>query len=193
MLDCTVKKFRAAWLGWTIGEPIFASEVTGLDRRCIFDFVDRPRFEARRYPECLTVAMIDVNRFKLINDELGYDVGDFVLGKLGELVTALLRRTADRVYAWGGDELVFILGTDLAGAMEQISRLEVEFYRRVWLSDSFLGDVAGLGGGRLKYNSVFNHVSLACGFAAWERGQPFSGAKALAEACMKLDKKRQKS
>ena len=77
----------------------------------------------RRYNAPLTVLMIDVDHFKLVNDTYGHLAGDCVLTELA----LLLQRTArsvDTVARYGGEE--FVIGmpeTGLAGAMAFADRL----------------------------------------------------------------------
>jgi diguanylate cyclase (GGDEF)-like protein len=62
---------------------------------------------ADRFSEPLSVAMLDVDRFKLVNDRYGHAVGDRVLRRLGEHLRRDFRGT-DVVGRWGGEE--FIIG-----------------------------------------------------------------------------------
>lgn len=56
----------------------------------------------------LTVAFLDVDHFKQINDTFGHDAGDKVLCALVEHVRASLRRS-DVLIRWGGEEFVLVL------------------------------------------------------------------------------------
>ena len=51
------------------------------------------------------VAIIDINHFKQVNDQLGHDEGDRVLAAFADRLSAQLRRV-DRVARWGGEEFV---------------------------------------------------------------------------------------
>jgi diguanylate cyclase (GGDEF)-like protein len=62
---------------------------------------------ADRFCEPLSVAMLDVDRFKLVNDRHGHPVGDSVLRRLGEHLRRDFRGN-DVVGRWGGEE--FIVG-----------------------------------------------------------------------------------
>jgi diguanylate cyclase (GGDEF)-like protein len=80
--------------------------LTGLNNRRMFDvhlplLVERCR--AKRLP--LTLLMIDVDDFKLLNDTLGHAAGDEFLRSLGQIVRSTLRAT-DLAYRYGGDEFV---------------------------------------------------------------------------------------
>ncbi|MEG8103068.1 diguanylate cyclase [Xanthomonas hortorum] len=56
----------------------------------------------------LAVVLIDLDHFKLVNDEHGHLVGDAVLAKVGARLTACLR-DSDRVGRYGGEELLLLL------------------------------------------------------------------------------------
>lgn len=56
----------------------------------------------------LAVVLIDLDHFKLVNDEHGHLVGDAVLAKVGARLTACLR-DSDKVGRYGGEELLLLL------------------------------------------------------------------------------------
>jgi diguanylate cyclase (GGDEF)-like protein len=62
---------------------------------------------AERFSEPLSVAMLDVDHFKLVNDRHGHPAGDSVLRRLGEHLRRDFRGT-DVIGRWGGEE--FIVG-----------------------------------------------------------------------------------
>ena len=62
---------------------------------------------ANRYHHALSLAIYDIDNFKLINDKFGHKVGDRILCHLSELVAANIR-DVDLVARWGGDEFVII-------------------------------------------------------------------------------------
>ena len=62
---------------------------------------------ADRFSEPLAVAMLDIDRFKLVNDRHGHAVGDSVLRRLGEYLRRDFRGN-DVIGRWGGEE--FIVG-----------------------------------------------------------------------------------
>jgi diguanylate cyclase (GGDEF)-like protein len=63
---------------------------------------------ARRYQRQFAVLFIDLDRFKIINDSLGHEVGDLLLAETAERLRRSLRST-DVVARLGGDEFVVIL------------------------------------------------------------------------------------
>jgi two-component system cell cycle response regulator len=78
---------------------------------------------AERHREPLACAMIDLDHFKRINDELGHDVGDAVLREAARRVRGAVREI-DVVARYGGDELLLILPTTpFSGALTVASRV----------------------------------------------------------------------
>jgi diguanylate cyclase (GGDEF)-like protein len=90
--------------------------MTGLpNRRDMMESLEeeKVRFERNRRP--FTVVLVDLDRFKVINDTYGQGSGDYLLKSCASLLRASLRRQ-DRVGRWGGDEFLLLLpGTDQAG------------------------------------------------------------------------------
>mgnify|MGYP001102270418 CR=1 FL=1 len=84
-------------------------ELTGLGNRR--HFVDRAREAvavARRYGQWCTLAVIDIDLFKRVNDQLGHQAGDQALIGLAAVLKANLRAT-DLAARFGGDEFVMLL------------------------------------------------------------------------------------
>ena len=103
-------------------------DLTGLcNRRC---FVDRAAYEieqAARYKRPLSLAQIDVDHFKRINDTYGHAAGDDSLRFLATSLSALLRAT-DTVARSGGDEFVLMLpGTTAEAAYSVAEKARVFF------------------------------------------------------------------
>src|SRR5579864_3172981 len=98
--------------------------LTGLFNRGYVD--DRFAVElsrARRYRTPLTIAVVDADRFKLLNDTHGHPAGDQVLRKIGALLHDTFRQS-DTSGRYGGEEFVVILPeTDLEGAQAKIESL----------------------------------------------------------------------
>ncbi|HMI89831.1 MAG TPA: GGDEF domain-containing protein, partial [Polyangiales bacterium] len=84
-------------------------ELTGLyNRRYVMARMDDELARRKRKLEPLTVAMVDLDGFKRVNDEEGHEAGDAVLKAVA---LALLRATrrADVVARYGGDEFLVLL------------------------------------------------------------------------------------
>lgn len=71
----------------------------------------------------LSVAIIDVDNFKYINDTFGHFYGDFVLKRAAHLISTSIKNT-DMASRYGGDEFVIIFkDTDIEGAVNACNRL----------------------------------------------------------------------
>ena len=83
--------------------------LTGLANRALFeDRLDRAIARAKRSRTPLALIFLDLDRFKLINDTLGHDVGDGLLSAVGERLLDCVRES-DTVARLGGDEFTVVL------------------------------------------------------------------------------------
>ena len=69
---------------------------------------------ASRSSSPLTLAFIDLDKFKSVNDSFGHDAGDKVLTKAAEMIRSQLR-TGDMLARWGGEEFVLIMPNTTLG------------------------------------------------------------------------------
>jgi diguanylate cyclase len=82
--------------------------LTGLaNRRAAQEVLGREVARAARYDRDLAVLMIDIDRFKVLNDGHGHPVGDRVLVALAERLRAHVR-ASDLIARWGGEEIVVV-------------------------------------------------------------------------------------
>ena len=97
--------------------------LTGLPNRRTFEAELKRRAAVwKRRGLGFTVAMVDLDHFKLVNDRFGHPEGDAVLRRTGEAIRESLRHD-DRVFRFGGEEFVLILETtDPAGVEELLER-----------------------------------------------------------------------
>ena len=63
---------------------------------------------AKRYDQIYSVLLLDIDHFKLYNDHYGHQLGDDALRKVAALLKANIR-AADRIYRYGGEELLVVL------------------------------------------------------------------------------------
>lgn len=98
--------------------------LTGLYNRHHFnDIIRRELASARRFGTSISVLLVDIDRFKEINDKMGHAVGDDVLRFVANYLTACVRET-DYVFRWGGDEFLIVLPkTDTAAATAKAEEL----------------------------------------------------------------------
>jgi diguanylate cyclase (GGDEF)-like protein/PAS domain S-box-containing protein len=83
--------------------------LTGLPNRRNFDVTLRQDIaRSQRYGGPLSVAMCDIDLFKIVNDTFGHQVGDVVLKSLADLLRNSLRQS-DYIARWGGEEFTLLL------------------------------------------------------------------------------------
>ena len=94
-------------------EELFASArrdaLTGLANRRVFDEQIKIKIDsARRSGRPLTMASMDLDRFKQINDNLGHQRGDQVLQQVAQVMADAIRST-DLLVRMGGDEFLLVM------------------------------------------------------------------------------------
>jgi diguanylate cyclase (GGDEF)-like protein len=133
--DRAFMELLAAWFGQILLEERQRAE---LERLAMTDTLTRltnrraaeARFHeefarARRANESFSVAVCDLDRFKLINDHYGHDVGDQVLLHIAEVLKGSLRE-GDWVARWGGEEfIIFLHHADSSPAFAAMERLRL--------------------------------------------------------------------
>lgn len=91
-----------------LSELALVDNLTNLSNRHYFDHdLEFLIATTNRYKSKLTLLMIDLDRFKLVNDTFGHIVGDNVLKQTAFILKNSVRAT-DRVYRWGGEEFIVI-------------------------------------------------------------------------------------
>jgi two-component system cell cycle response regulator len=98
--------------------------LTGLpNRRALEEELPRALARALRAGEPLSVVVLDVDRFKEVNDRHGHAAGDAVLAAVAGRAAAALRGS-DVIARFGGEEFAVVLpGADLARAAEAAERI----------------------------------------------------------------------
>jgi diguanylate cyclase (GGDEF)-like protein len=93
------------------------------NRRYLDETLPRELHRSQRAKEPVSVAMIDVDHFKLLNDTYGHEAGDQVLETLGRLLREHLR-FSDIACRFGGEEFIIVMpGTHAAQAQGRLEQL----------------------------------------------------------------------
>jgi len=98
--------------------------LTGVRNRLEFgDLLARERLRAARYERPLSLAVLDLDHFKRVNDTLGHGTGDELLRVAAHEIERAVRST-DSVFRYGGEEFAILLPeTDGASALAVIDRV----------------------------------------------------------------------
>jgi diguanylate cyclase (GGDEF)-like protein len=99
-------------------------DLTGLaNRRAAIDRM-RDELAVRGRPEpVMSLALMDIDQFKLINDKHGHAAGDAVLRRFGECALSEVR-LGDMLARWGGEEFLLVMpSTAASDAMETMQRV----------------------------------------------------------------------
>jgi diguanylate cyclase (GGDEF)-like protein len=96
------------------------------NKRYLLEFLDRELSRSSRYLRPLSVVMLDIDRFKAINDDLGHLGGDFTLRELAGRIKGSIRK--EELFArYGGEEFAVVLPeTHTSGALTLAERLVAE-------------------------------------------------------------------
>jgi len=94
-----------------------------LNRRALQEIINREYAYAKRTAKPFSMILFDLDRFKMLNDNYGHDIGDTILLGISEIAKKTLR-TSDWLSRWGGEEFLAILpDTDENGALTIAERL----------------------------------------------------------------------
>jgi diguanylate cyclase (GGDEF)-like protein len=98
--------------------------LTGLyNHKCFQDRITEEMERMDRYPENISVLLMDIDHFKCFNDTYGHPVGDKVLKTVADIFASSLRKV-DFAARYGGEEFVAILvNTDKKGAQKMGERI----------------------------------------------------------------------
>lgn len=121
--------------------------LTGLMNRRSFDRELRQRLRELPAGESLALLMIDLDRFKRINDSFGHQAGDEVLRRVATIISGQAREGIDVVARYGGEELAVIApGASFDYALEVAHRIRrrIEQARTV-VEDELISVTASIG------------------------------------------------
>lgn len=140
-------------------------ELTGLlNRRSMLRVLSEEMDRARRGELPLSIALLDIDHFKSVNDRLGHLVGDRALRGFASAVESR-RRATDRFGRYGGEEFLMVLpDTDPEEGMRALDRLREGLAAHDWAAVS-----PGLS------------VRFSAGLATWTPGEPIESLLSRAD------------
>ena len=132
-------------------QQVRLDHLTGLGNRAYFDeAIGRAVEQHSREPNGLVLVLLDLDRFKQVNDTWGHPVGDLVLSRFAQLLQGCIRGT-DQAFRLGGDEFALLL-----------QPADPEAWRPVWLRLQHV----------LHSHKELSAFSVGCslGAASWQSG-----------------------
>jgi diguanylate cyclase (GGDEF)-like protein len=125
--------------------------LTGIPNRRMFDELSMREWRrCERMKKPVALVMLDIDNFKLFNDEYGHQAGDDCLRAVAAQVLRAAPRAADLAARYGGEEFVLVLGeTDADGAR--------------WVAENIRQHVNELG---ILHATPQRRVTISCGVAA---------------------------
>jgi diguanylate cyclase (GGDEF)-like protein len=164
----------------------YEDALTGLPNRAMFN--DRLAIalgKARTDGTPVALLMIDLDRFKFVNDTLGHDIGDLLLRQVGTRMSELIGDSDDLVARLGGDEFGILLNhEDFIGAQRIAERLLKALEQPFSVAQQTFDMTGSIGivafpehGGDI--NTLLRHADIAMyaakrtrsGFAVYQTGQ----------------------
>lgn len=135
-----------------VSELVREDQLTGaLNRRGMDETLEKEFKRAERTASPLSVALLDIDNFKQLNDTLGHQAGDQALVHLSHIIKEAIRPT-DSVARYGGEEFLIILpDTAIQQGVDAIERLQRELTKKFFMHNNerklitFSAGVAMLG------------------------------------------------
>lgn len=155
-------------------EIAFRDELTGIPNR---RYIQRQIAWNIKHNEPFCVLVIDLNRFKAVNDHYGHNAGDDLLKQFSAELKSRTRAT-DLIGRWGGDEFIVIMMCAVVEARFLSERLKSWLFGKYSLNGE-------TGGGTIRVG-----VDAAIGLAEWRNGMDAQKVIAEADANMYQDKLR---
>lgn len=109
-------------------EVLFLSTIDGLtgipNRRHFDEFLNSEWRRCLRLGMPITLAIVDIDHFKILNDTYGHLAGDDCLKRVGEILKKLTKRPSDICARYGGEEFAIVLGnTGLENSLDLMNQL----------------------------------------------------------------------
>jgi two-component system, cell cycle response regulator len=139
-----------------------------VNRKEITETLRRELARSKRGGDPVALALVDVDHFKAVNDELGHPCGDEVLTEIARRLRTGLR-TYDSVGRYGGEEFLLVLpGCDLKDALARaeqiraaISAAPVKTAKKKRSVTVSMGVAVSAGLGELEFERLLNQADIA--------------------------------
>jgi diguanylate cyclase (GGDEF)-like protein len=161
--NSAIRSFNSmsAWLGghiYDLNQLANKDGLTGLyNHRYLQEKLDEEFQRVTRSNNPFSVVMVDIDRFKTVNDTYGHESGDVVLKHVAEVLKGNLRES-DWVARYGGEEfLIFLFGADKHAAFQVMEKTRMAVERFEML---------------LPQHDRTVHVNISCGISSC----PFDGS-----------------
>jgi diguanylate cyclase (GGDEF)-like protein/PAS domain S-box-containing protein len=121
--------------------------LTGLPNRVLFgDRIEHAIMQAERRGDRLAILMMDLDRFKEVNDSLGHNAGDELLREVGGRLQGAIR-SSDTAARLGGDEFGLLLPDlpETDSVLRMIDRIRAGFAQPIFVHDLPLAIEASIG------------------------------------------------
>ncbi len=132
----------------TLRDISYNDGLTGVKNRLYFDeYYQREWRRSFRTNSSLALIMLDIDRFKIINDRYGHLCGDKALQITAELISNTLKRPGDLVARYGGEEFIIVLpNTDARGAEYLAEAIRKKLENNVFtFKDHYINFTASIG------------------------------------------------
>jgi diguanylate cyclase (GGDEF)-like protein len=125
----------------TIEKLSYTDSMTGVyNYRYFYKRLNEEILRSRRFDRSLALVILDIDNFKLFNDNYGHQMGDLVLKRLAEIITGSIR-SIDVVSRYGGEEFCIIIpDTNVTSCRVFMERLRSEIADFKLESDILKGD-----------------------------------------------------
>jgi diguanylate cyclase len=120
-----------------ISELVREDQLTGaLNRRGLDETLTRELKRSDRNQSAISIALLDIDNFKQLNDSLGHVAGDRALKHLTQVIKETLR-PADTVGRYGGEEFLIVLpDSDMQAGIEVMQRLQRDLTKKFFLHNN---------------------------------------------------------
>ena len=150
--------FTAVFIDITVKKDIetlsLTDSLTGLpNRRQLDETVEKIMANAERHTRPFSVVLVDLDKFKQVNDNYGHQVGDEILRETGQILLENTRK-GDTAGRWGGEEFIIICPETDANAATHLA----EHLRRIIEAHPF---------------DKIDHQTASFGVAQWSAGESY--------------------